>query len=68
MAACYGLCASLFAAASPVAPLALVARVSMAFVASFNFMPLHECVHRSAFTSRWLNDVVMHIAGFLCLR
>ena len=48
--------------------LATACMVAMGFVASFNFMPLHECVHRSAFKTRALNDAVMHVAGFLTMR
>lgn len=55
-------------ASSSVFPISVLAMLGMAFSASFNFMPLHECVHRSAFKSRILNNIVMHIAGFLCLR
>jgi fatty acid desaturase len=29
------------------------------------FAPMHECVHRTAFASRWMNDVVGWIAGLL---
>ncbi len=29
------------------------------------FAPVHECVHRTAFASRWLNDGVAWIAGLL---
>ena len=42
--------------------------VAMSFVMSFNFMALHETVHRSAFKSRLWNDIFMQIAGFLTLR
>ena len=33
----------------------------------FLFAPLHECIHRTAFRSRWLNDAVARVAGFLLL-
>ncbi len=33
----------------------------------FLFAPLHETVHRTAFASRWLNDAVAHVCGFLLL-
>jgi fatty acid desaturase len=49
-------------------PLSWLGMFFMAFVTSFNFMALHETVHRSAFKSRWLNFFFMHVAGFLCLR
>ena len=29
----------------------------------FLFAPLHECIHRTAFRSRWLNDAVGWLAG-----
>jgi fatty acid desaturase len=29
----------------------------------FLFCPLHECVHRTAFASRWLNDAVGRVCG-----
>lgn len=29
------------------------------------FAPMHECVHRTAFNSRWLNEVVGWVAGLL---
>ncbi|MEO0943094.1 MAG: fatty acid desaturase family protein [Cyanobacteria bacterium J06642_12] len=31
------------------------------------FAPLHECVHRTAFASRWANDGVAWVAGVLSL-
>jgi fatty acid desaturase len=42
--------------------------VALAFVESFFFMPLHECVHQSAFRSRWLNDAVALLCGLLTMR
>ena len=36
-------------------------------VGTFLFAPLHECIHRTAFRSRWLNDAVARVAGFLLL-
>ena len=54
--------------AANIKSLAMAGTLGMAFVASFFFMALHETVHRSAFRSRTLNNIVMHIAGFLCLR
>src|SRR5271168_4821195 len=30
------------------------------------FAPMHECVHRTAFASRVLNDAVGWVAGVLC--
>jgi fatty acid desaturase len=34
-------------------------------VLSFLFSPLHESVHRTAFASRWINDSVAWLCGFL---
>ena len=45
-----------------------LAMLAVAFVSSFFFTGLHECVHRTAFKSVQLNDVVAHVFGFLCLR
>jgi fatty acid desaturase len=36
-------------------------------VGTFLFAPLHESIHRTAFRSRWLNDTVARVAGFLLL-
>nr|MDJ0896133.1 fatty acid desaturase [Alphaproteobacteria bacterium] len=36
-------------------------------VLTFLFAPLHECIHRTAFRSRWLNDTVAEATGFLLL-
>lgn len=33
----------------------------------FLFAPLHECIHRTAFRSRWCNDVVAALCGWLLL-
>ncbi len=33
----------------------------------FLFCPLHECIHSTAFKSRWLNDAVASVCGFLLL-
>ena len=69
-AGCYAVCATVFAASQAVnmVPLSALAMVAMAFVMSFNFMALHETVHRSAFKSRLWNDIFMQVAGFLTLR
>ena len=64
---CYVASAFAFAACQSTL-LAPVAMLSMAFVMAWNFMPLHECVHRSAFKSRVFNDIFMHVAGVLTLR
>jgi len=67
---CMSLCAAvtMIAQSLAIAPLWWAGMLGMAFVASFFFMPLHETVHRSAFKTRMLNDICMHIAGFVCLR
>ncbi|MGH6923991.1 MAG: fatty acid desaturase [Propylenella sp.] len=44
-----------------------VALVLHGIVLAFLFAPLHESVHRTAFRSRWLNDSVAAVAGFLLL-
>jgi len=36
-------------------------------VLAFLFSPLHECIHRTAFESRWINDAVASVCGFLLL-
>ena len=33
----------------------------------FLFAPLHETIHRTAFKTRWLNDVVAKLCGFVLL-
>lgn len=33
----------------------------------FLFAPLHETIHRTAFKSRWLNDAVGYVAGFVLI-
>lgn len=35
------------------------------FVLSTMFAPMHECVHRTAFDARWMNEVAGWIAGLL---
>ncbi len=69
-AGCYAVCAAAFAAsqAAQLLPAMTLSMVAMAFVMAFNFMPLHETVHRSAFKTRLWNDVFMHVAGLLTLR
>lgn len=42
--------------------------VAMAFVSSFFFQGLHECVHRTAFASNALNNLFAHVFGFLSFR
>ena len=34
---------------------------------AFLFCPLHEVIHRTAFKSRWLNDLVGYVFGFVIL-
>ena len=36
-------------------------------ILTFLFAPLHECIHRTAFERRWLNDVIARLCGFLLL-
>ena len=36
-------------------------------VLAFLFCPLHESIHRTAFASRWLNDLVAWICGALLM-
>ena len=43
-------------------PLALLGHGIVVF---FLFAPLHECVHRTAFRSRWLNDAVATACGVI---
>ena len=40
----------------------------MSLASGFIFNALHETVHNTAFKSKALNKVVMHLTGFLCLR
>jgi len=42
--------------------------VLQSYFLSFLFMPLHECVHMTAFSSKWLNITVGFIVGLACLR
>tara|TARA_Y100001934_G_scaffold283703_1_gene405760 strand:+ start:1863 stop:2834 length:972 start_codon:yes stop_codon:yes gene_type:complete len=35
------------------------------FILSTLFHPLHECIHGTAFRTRWLNETVMQILGFI---
>jgi fatty acid desaturase len=46
-------------------PWALPVLVAHAYVLVFVFCALHECAHRTAFRTRWLNALVGHLAGFL---
>jgi len=68
--ASYAGCAALFGVGQAMAftPLSVLSMIGMAFVMSFNFMALHETVHRSAFKSRMWNDVFMHVSGFFTMR
>ena len=61
-AGCYVLAARLY----PYSP--LISTVAMSFVGSFFFHGFHETVHRTAFKSKLLNDIVAHMFGFLCGR
>ena len=38
------------------------------YIVSFLFHGIHECVHRTAFKTKYYNDAVAGIFGFLCLR
>ena len=58
----------MFAASACLIPQAGLSMLAMAFVASFFFTGLHECVHRTAFASTRLNDLIAQVFGFLCLR
>ncbi len=54
----------LFAGHPLLVALALIGHgVALAFL----FAPLHECIHRTAFESRWINDLVARACGFLLL-
>jgi fatty acid desaturase len=46
----------------------LLALLVLGFFVSFLFMPLHECVHRTAFKSTFANDSVAFVTGVLTLR
>lgn len=43
------------------------AMVAQGIALVFLFCALHECVHRTAFASLWLNDAVAHGAGFIVM-
>mmetsp|Transcript_23279 Transcript_23279/g.55172 ORF Transcript_23279/g.55172 Transcript_23279/m.55172 type:complete len:442 (-) Transcript_23279:97-1422(-) len=40
----------------------------MAYVSSFFFCGLHECIHNTAFRTKQLNTLMAHIFGFLTVR
>lgn len=44
-------------------PAALLAGLPLIFL----FAPLHETIHRTAFESRWLNDAVAAVCGFVLI-
>ncbi len=44
-----------------------IALVYHGMVLCFLFCALHECIHRTAFASRWLNDLVAWICGALLM-
>lgn len=46
----------------------VVGELCLSVVASFYFNAFHECIHNTAFRSRWLNTVLGHVLGFLTLR
>ena len=43
------------------------ATVVYAILLTFLFAPAHECIHRTAFRGRWLNDTVAWLAGLVLL-
>jgi fatty acid desaturase len=45
----------------------LPALIAHGILLIFLFTPLHECIHRTAFASRWLNDGVGFVIGCLLL-
>lgn len=45
----------------------LLAQAAHGVVLVFLFAPCHECLHRTAFATRWLNDGVAAGAGFLLM-
>merc|ERR1712028_121936 len=48
--------------------LVVAGELMLSLVASFYFNIFHECIHNTAFASRWLNSAVAHLLGFLTLR
>ncbi len=60
-------CTALLIAATLSTAWSLVAIVLHGVVLTFLFSALHECIHSTAFKSRWLNDVVASACGFLLL-
>jgi fatty acid desaturase len=53
--------------ASTGTPWLLPAMAIHGVVLVFLFSPLHECIHRTAFESRWINDALASVCGFLLL-
>ena len=43
----------------------VAALLSHGILLAFLFTPLHECIHRTAFATPWINRVVADVAGFL---
>eukprot|EP00977_Amphora_coffeiformis_P018635 scaffold6615_cov172-Amphora_coffeaeformis.AAC.8 len=58
----------LLVASAVLIPVPWLSLLAMAFVSSFFFAGLHECVHRTAFRSAIWNDIWAHVFGVLCLR
>jgi len=58
----------MFGVAALFIPYSALSLLSLAFIASFFFCGLHECVHRTAFKRKWLNDGFAHVFGFLSVR
>lgn len=48
-------------------PLLVAAMLAHGVLLVFLFPPLHECVHRTAFRSAWINKAVAEVCGFLLL-
>ncbi len=53
-----------YAWATPWYPLAAL---GLGITLIFLFAPLHETVHRTAFESRWMNDALGYLAGFILI-
>jgi len=45
-----------------------IGALALGFTLVTMFATMHESVHRTAFKTRWMNDVVYHIACFMILR
>ena len=47
--------------------LLIPAWIVLGVLIAFLFCPLHETIHRTAFATRWINDVLAQILGFVVL-